>query len=113
MEWLGAASEVLMAIFGLIVVIGGWTFRRELQRNDADHKEIWDRMSLIDRQADTFVTREEFSRLQIAADIRFEKLDQDIKNTGAAVQTVLREELGKVNGRLDAIMLSLNTRKDG
>ena len=103
-------ANVVMALFGVAGVIGGWVFRRELSRNETDHRALWDRMEQIDS---LMVSKEEFRMLQVGADMRFKELDRDIKNTGESLQRVIREELGGVTKRLDNIMLALNTRRQG
>lgn len=102
-NWVEAVSSVLVFILSLFVTVVSWIFRRELQRSDQNMERVQMRIDDLERNATTHITRAE-------TDIRLRQLELDIKATGSSMQEALREEMGKVNSRLDSIILSLNKR---
>jgi hypothetical protein len=107
------AANIFSGFIGLIVVIIGFTVRRELHHHDSDRDELRAHVKSLSESMTEHVNKTEFDRLKVEADMRFRELDRDIKNTGESLQRVIREELAGVTKRLDTIMLALNTRRQG
>lgn len=112
MDWFNAGVAAVVFVLTVFAGVGGWVFRRELQRNDELHVQLWTKTQSLENAMAEHAKSSAVDALREEIDARYSALDRDIKNTGEKLQQVLRQEIStliermdKQNQRLDQIIL--------